>query len=73
MTEQDFIAELVDMLELDEGGVEMGTEIELDSMATMSVIAFLDENFSKKATADDLKNITSIGDIHVLATEGNIQ
>eukprot|EP01047_Picozoa_sp_COSAG01_P005381 COSAG01_NODE_183_length_22835_cov_17.169247_10_plen_74_part_00 len=73
MTEQDFIAELVDILELDESGVEMGTEIELDSMATMSVIAFLDENFSKKATADDLKNITSIGDIHVLASEGNIQ
>ena len=73
MTEQDFIAELVDLLELDEGVVEMGTEIELDSMETMSVIAFLDESFSKKATADDLKNITSIGDIHVLATGGSIQ
>lgn len=73
MKKTEFLEELVDILELEEDGVDLDTAISLDSLAILSVIAFLDENFSKKASAEELKAVTSINDILKLAGENNIE
>jgi len=72
MTKTEFIEELIDILDLDDD-VTPETTIALDSLSIMSVIAFLDENFSQKATADELKDVSSIHDIMLLAGEEKIQ
>ncbi len=66
MDKSEFLEELVDILEL-EGSVEFDTKITLDSLSILSVIAFLDENFSKKATAKELNDVSSINDLIRLA------
>lgn len=73
MTETEFIDELIDILELEEKDVTLETLIFLDSLSILSIIAFLDQNFSKKATADELKKVSSINDILLLAGEENIR
>ena len=73
MTETEFIDELIDILELEEKNVTLETPIFLDSLSTLSIIAFLDQNFSKKATANELREVSSINDILLLAGKENIQ
>jgi acyl carrier protein len=53
--------------------VTLKTPIFLDSLSTLSIIAFLDQNFSKKATANELREVSSINDILLLAGEENIR
>lgn len=72
MKKADFIEELVDIIELEEQDVDFDTEITLDSLTMLSVIAFLDENFSKKASAQELKSVQTIGDIAELAGKEHI-
>lgn len=72
MTKDEFIEELVDILELEEDNVSFKTEIYLDSMSILAVIAFLHENFKKKVSAEELKNVASIDDIAKLAGKSNI-
>ena len=61
MDKEKFMKELSDVLEL-----EMLTEssdLELDSMKTLAIIVFIDENFNKQLTADELKKINSVNDL----------
>lgn len=67
MTNQEKIALLEDMLELDEGtltGHTALTEIEeWNSMAKLSLIVLMDEEFSKKLTGYQIKQFTTVQDI----------
>ncbi len=67
MTIQEKIALLEDMLELDGGTLAANTELadidEWDSMAKLSLIVLMDEQFDKKLTGNDIKNFTTIQDI----------
>jgi len=71
MTKEEFIEELKDILELEEENIEMETPISLDSLSILSVIAFLDENYSKKATAEELRDVGNLRDIANIAGVDN--
>jgi acyl carrier protein len=60
MEKAKFFTELKDTLELD-GIVNENTILHLTSLATLSVIVFIDENFSKQIKAVELKNVYSVG------------
>ena len=51
----------------------MQTKISLDSMSILSLIAFLDEHFSIKASNEELKAVSSINDIVKLVGKDNIK
>lgn len=67
MTEQEKIAMLEDMLELEAGSLSMDTQLssidEYDSMAKLSLIVLFDEECNKKLTAEQLRTFKSVGDI----------
>ena len=54
-----FFEELKDTLELD-GIVDETTILHLTSLAILSVIVLIDENFDKQIRTVDLKNISSV-------------
>jgi acyl carrier protein len=54
-----FFEELKDTLELD-GIVDETTILHLTSLAILSVIVLVDENFDKQIRTVDLKNISSV-------------
>ena len=54
-----FFDQLKDVLELD-GIVKENTILHLTSLATLSVIVLVDENFDKQIKATDLKNVSSV-------------
>jgi len=61
MNKEKFMKELAEVLEL-----EMLTEsssLELDSLHTLAIIVFVDENFDKQLTAEELKSIHSVNDL----------
>jgi acyl carrier protein len=63
MKTDEFLNEMVELLELDD---ELGVETnlkeldEFDSLAIMGIIAFVDENFDVKLTGQQLAEITSV-------------
>jgi acyl carrier protein len=61
-----FLHELKELLEFEETNISEITPINLTSIATLSVIVFVDENFSKQINASDLKNVRSLYDLMVL-------
>lgn len=67
MTEQEKIAMLEDMLELDAGSLSMDTQLssidEYDSMAKLSLIVLFDEEFGKKLTGEQLRTFLTVGDV----------
>jgi len=67
MNNPEKLALLEEMMELDEGTLVEDTELEglpeWDSMAALSLIVLVDENFSKKLTAAQIKNFKTIKDI----------
>ena len=67
MSEQEKIALLEDMLEVDEGTLTADTALEdideWDSMAKLSLIVLVDDEFGKKLTGDEIKSFNTIGDI----------
>ena len=67
MTEQEKIALLEDMLELDEGTLKPETELatieEYDSMAKLSLIVLFDDEFGKKLTGEEIRTFKTVGDI----------
>lgn len=67
MTEQEKIAMLEDMLELDAGSLSMDTQLssidEYDSMAKLSLIVLFDEEFNKKLTGEQLRTFVKVEDI----------
>ncbi len=73
MTEREKIALLEDMLELDEGDLTMNTALadvdEYDSMAKLSLIVLMDDEFGVKLTGDVIKGFETIGDIVALMSK----
>lgn len=67
MTNEEKIALLEDMLELDNGSLQPETELssidEYDSMAKLSLIVLMDDEFGKKLTGEQIVKFTKISDI----------
>lgn len=67
MTEQEKIAMLEDMLELKAGSLSLDTQLssidEYDSMAKLSLIVLMDDEFGKKLTGEQIRQFKTIGDI----------
>ena len=67
MTEQEKLALLEETIEADEGSLkpEMYLEgvDEYDSLAKLSIIVMMDDNFGKKLTAQDIKSFQTVADI----------
>ena len=67
MTQQEKIALLEDMLELDGGALKPETELasidEYDSMAKLSLIVLMDDEFSKKLTGEQIREFNTVQDI----------
>ena len=67
MTEQEKIALLEETLELDEGTLTANTVLadvdEYDSMAKLSLIVMMDDEFGVKLTGEVIKGFETVGDI----------
>ena len=67
MTEREKLALLEDMLELDEGDLSADKALddidEYDSMAKLSLIVLMDDEFGVKLTGDMIKGFETVGDI----------
>lgn len=67
MTNQDKIALLEEMLELDSGELNAETQLEdledWNSMASLSLIVVMDEEFGKKITGAEIREFKTIQDI----------
>ena len=63
MKKSDFFSELKDALIIDDIEIDEKTEIHLTSLATLSIIAFIDENFDKQVKASDIRNIHNVSDL----------
>ena len=70
MTEREKLALLEDMLELDEGDLSMDKALEdideYDSMAKLSLIVLMEDEFGVKLTGDVIKGFETVGDIVAL-------
>lgn len=67
MTQEKKIALLEDMLELDGGTLKPETDLisidEYDSMAKLSLIVLMDDEFSKKLTGEQIREFNTVQDI----------
>ena len=67
MTQEEKIALLEDMLELDGGSLKPETELssidEYDSMAKLSLIVLMDDEFGKKLTGEQIRQFVTVKDI----------
>ena len=67
MTKEEKIALLEDMLELENGALAPETELssidEYDSMAKLSLIVLMDDEFSKKLTGEQIREFKTVQDI----------
>lgn len=67
MTDQEKLAMLEETWELDEGALAADTLLddvdEYDSMAKLSLIVMMDDEFSVKLTGDVIKGFETVGDI----------
>jgi len=67
MTKQEKIRIIEEMMELEEGTLEEGTVLkdleEWNSLAKLSLIAILDEQFGRKISADEIKALKTVQDI----------
>lgn len=67
MTEQEKLALLEDMFELDEGELSAETVLEdleeWDSMSKLSLIVLMNDECGKKLSGDEIKEFNTIGDI----------
>lgn len=67
MTQEEKIAVLEDMLELENGTLTVETKLdeidEYDSMAKLSLIVTSDEEFGKKLTGEQIREFKTVGDI----------
>ena len=67
MTDREKIAMLEETWELDEGTLTADTVLadvdEYDSMAKLSLIVLLDDEFDVKLTGDKVKSFKTVGDI----------
>ena len=67
MTDKEKIAMLEDMLELENGTISAETKLsdipEYDSMAKLSLIVLMDEEYGKKLTGEDIQSFNTVQDI----------
>lgn len=67
MSEQEKLYLLEETLELDEGTLEMDMNLEdvdeYDSMAKLSIIVMMEDEFGIRLTGDDIKAFITVGDI----------
>ena len=67
MTQEEKIALLEDMLELDGGSLKPETVLssidEYDSMAKLSLIVLMDDEFGKKLTGEQIREFNTVQDI----------
>ncbi|SEH26352.1 acyl carrier protein [Selenomonas sp. KH1T6] len=74
MNEQEKLALLEDMLELDEGTLKPETNLddieEYDSMSKLSLIVLMQDEFGVKLTSDEVKSFETIEDILKRMVEG---
>lgn len=67
MTQEEKIALLEDMLELDGGALKPETELssidEYDSMAKLSLIVLMDDECGKKLTGEQIREFKTVQDI----------
>lgn len=67
MTQEEKIALLEDMLDLDSNSLTPDTELasieEYDSMAKLSLIVLMDEEFGKRLSGEQILKFKNIGDI----------
>lgn len=67
MTQEEKIALLEDMFELDGGSLKPEMELsaidEYDSMAKLSLIVLMDEECGKKLTGEQIREFKTVGDI----------
>lgn len=67
MTEIEKIAKIEDVLDIDEGTLTVDTLLdevdEYDSMAKLSLIVMMDDDFGVKLTGDMIKEFVTVGDI----------
>ena len=70
MTDREKLALLEDMLELDEGDLSLDMALEdideSDSMAKLSLIVLMEDEFGVKLTGDVIKGFETVGDIVAL-------
>ena len=71
MTKQEFLLEIQEIMLIDE--INESTGIEVDSMASLLLIAFLDEKFSTTISQEQIKSIKSVRDIVNLIGEDNFK
>lgn len=67
MSEQEKLYLLEETLEMDEGTLELDMNLEdvdeYDSMAKLSIIVMMEDEFGIRLTGDDIKAFTTVGDI----------
>jgi acyl carrier protein len=63
MNKETFFNELIDILELDDSSVNEESEIHLTSLSTLSVMAFVYDNFEKQVKASDLQKVDYVKDL----------
>lgn len=70
MQKQEFLNSLVEELEIESVNVKENTKFdsieEYDSMAVLSIIAFVDENFGKQVEAEQIAKLVTVKDLMVL-------
>lgn len=72
MKKQDFLKEIKDILLIDED-LNENTGIEVDSMASLLLIAFLDENFNRLVDEKTITSIKSVSDIVEIVGKNNLE
>lgn len=67
MTDREKLALLEDMLEFDEGDLTLDKELDdidgYDSMAKLSLIVLMEDEFGVKLTGDVIRGFNTVGDI----------
>ena len=60
MKKQEIISELVEILMLDDGYIIDQTPIEFDSLSSLMLVEFLDDNFNISITKEEIKSFETI-------------
>jgi len=67
MKTNEFLSLLEETLEMTEGSLSISTNLknleEYDSLAVLSIIAMIDENFGKSLSAQDFTNVTDVASL----------
>ncbi len=62
MTREEFLLQLEDILQLDEGTLTLEEALALDSMAQLTFMAFLDSKLNKRITVEQLRQLKTVKD-----------